>query len=188
MKKNYFPIMRAAVIIISASARPAEAATTTCSQNAPNTECLPVVFHNQSMNANFLGNGGLRPPHEYSMKGEIKVIPLYGSNLEKGQYTKINLFDQGEAMIRFDTASHPYTGPVEFHASGHLVEKFPPFSHVHWECSEETYLEPSNLSQLNFEVQTTVNYAEGTCMFENDTNYCQCTFEVTPSLQNLKEQ
>ncbi len=81
MNKNFLPIIGAVIAIIGASARQAEGVAT-CSENAPpNTTCLPVIFHNQSMelvDVSYAHHQEVKtriPPHEYTTTGQIIVTP-----------------------------------------------------------------------------------------------------------------
>ena len=115
MNKSFFPIIGAAIAIVSAAAGRLEAAPTpTCSQNAPlDTECLHVIFHNQSMELVEVGYRNHKetktriPLYEYTTRGHLrKEHPL-----KVDAYVCLNFFEMNRvADERFlDATPLPYT-------------------------------------------------------------------------------
>lgn len=190
MNKNFLPIIGAVIAIIGASARQAEGVAT-CSENAPpNTTCLPVIFHNQSMelvDVSYAHHQEVKtriPPHEYTTTGQIIVTPYYGG-LEKGQSSSINLFEEGATIIRFTNPPGNAGMYFSVKAEGIFTQSFQDTSLkliIPWECSaESTSLDfpPDTQKPLEVEINTIVNFSTGGCVLEKDRYLCPCDYKIT---------
>lgn len=195
MKRSFFPVMGHTITIFGALVFYAKATIPTCTKNAPpNTECLLVTFHNQSMTL-------LPPPppnrkhlkslsvHEYTMAGKIEVSPVYNYP-NVGQASSIELHDMGVTTIRFDLESNPL-GFYTVQAKGTFIMKIAPYTRASWKCqTEELALKtPSNPKErINYEVNVKIPYflEGGVCNYAGPNNYlCTCDYNVAPSLTNL---
>jgi len=201
MNKNFFPIMGVVMVLIGTSE---QARTTVSSSQCPtpyNTECLPVIFHNQSMTLlppSPNNRQGLKPlaVHEYTMtQSYVKITPVYDyPNI--GQASKIDLHNMGDAIFQFDLVDEPL-GYYIIEASGIFTPKFSSstgYTKARWKCvAIETSLKTPSTSKerVHYEVNVKIpNFFEyGVCNYLGPNNFsCTCEFDVTPTLQNLKRK